>query len=350
MQRNFGLDIMRSVSILLVLLQHIGFYIPGLAPLRLGGVGVEVFFVLSGFLIGGILFKEIHKGNNLFQTLKSFWIRRWFRILPLYYAVLLFKFIVLDNSIGWNIFYYVFFLQNNFYGVQFLDVSWSLVIEEWFYLFSPFYIFFSVRILKSQAKIIASLICFILAVLVLRTLYVEISNVPYVGVNGNFPFRFDSLFLGVLLSFLNFHKHKAFAKLNSGGVFVLGLLLFIGYLFAFIKFSNYVDEIKIFRTLGFLLLPLTISLMVPYISSLTINSDKNILNKYTVLVFTKTSILTYAMYLSHPFVNAYLDGTKVAESLLLKSICSLTLTFLMAWLIYTYFERPILNLRDKIQN
>lgn len=109
MQRNFGLDIMRSVSILLVLLQHIGFYISGLAPLRLGGVGVEVFFVLSGFLIGGILFKEIHKGNNLFQTLKSFWIRRWFRILPLYYAVLLFKFIALDNSIGWNIFYYVFF-------------------------------------------------------------------------------------------------------------------------------------------------------------------------------------------------------------------------------------------------
>lgn len=80
----------------------------------------------------------------------------------------------------------------------------ALLLKSGFICSLSFYIFFSVRILKSQAKIIASLICFILAVLVLRTIYVQMGNVPYVGINGNFPFRFDSLFLGVLLSFLGY--------------------------------------------------------------------------------------------------------------------------------------------------
>lgn len=349
MKRNFGLDIMRSVSILLVLLQHIGFYIPGLAPLRLGGVGVEVFFVLSGFLIGGILFREIDKGQNLYNTLKSFWIRRWFRILPLYYLVLLVKFTLIDHSIGWNIFYYFFFLQNNFYGIQFLDVSWSLVIEEWFYLFAPLYLFAIVRFLKSDIKTIVSIILFILVVLVLRTFYVTATNAPYVGVNGNFPFRFDSLFIGVLLSFLHYKNLNAFRKMSTPVVFVLGLVLFVTYVFIFISFSNVVDEILIFRTLGFLVLPLTISVMVPYVSTLSIDPGKNSTNKFAYLFFTKTSVLTYALYLTHPFVNEFLSHIGFDQSLPIKAISSLSLTFVLSWLVYTFFEHPILKYRDKIK-
>lgn len=349
MKRNFGLDIMRAVSILLVLLQHIGFYIPGLAPLRLGGIGVEVFFVLSGFLIGGILFKEIDKGQNLFLTLKSFWIRRWFRILPLYYAVLLFKFILIDHSIGLNILYYVFFLQNNFYGIQFLDVSWSLVIEEWFYLFSPIYLFFVVKFFKSQVKTIAAIITFIFIILVLRTFYVVATNAPYVGVNGNFPFRFDSLFVGVLFAFLNHKNLPVFQKMKSPRVFFVGLILFITYLLMFINYSTAVDELLIFRTLGFLVFPLCISILIPYITTITINSEKNIFTKMAYHFFTQTSILTYAMYLSHPFINALLEQTRASENLILKCLCSLSLTFLISWLVYNYFERPLLNFRDKIQ-
>src|ERR1035437_3385980 len=110
--------------------------------MEIGSIGVEIFFVLSGFLIGGILFREIDKGNSFVKTLINFWIRRWFRILPLYYAVLLFKFIAIDHSIGWNILYYFAFLQNNFYGINYFSVSWSLVVEEWFYLFAPLFLLF----------------------------------------------------------------------------------------------------------------------------------------------------------------------------------------------------------------
>ncbi len=139
MKRNFGLDLLRAISIWLVLAQHGGINITGLTPLKIGSIGVEIFFVLSGFLIGGILLRDIDKNLSLKQTLINFWTRRWFRILPLYYIILLFKFIVVDHSIGKNILYYVLFLQNNFYGIDFLPVSWSLVIEEWFYLLSQFF-------------------------------------------------------------------------------------------------------------------------------------------------------------------------------------------------------------------
>ena len=54
---------MRAFSIWLVLIQHGGINIPGLMPLKIGGIGVEIFFVLSGFLIGGIIFREIDKKN-----------------------------------------------------------------------------------------------------------------------------------------------------------------------------------------------------------------------------------------------------------------------------------------------
>ena len=57
--RNFGLDVIRFFAIWLVLLQHGGFtIIPNLQGLKIGGFGVEIFFVLSGYLIGGILIKK----------------------------------------------------------------------------------------------------------------------------------------------------------------------------------------------------------------------------------------------------------------------------------------------------
>ena len=70
MNRNFGLDFIRTIAIWLVLLQHAGVTVRGLAPIKIGGVGVEIFFVLSGFLIGGILFKNLSYNKPFFTT---FW-------------------------------------------------------------------------------------------------------------------------------------------------------------------------------------------------------------------------------------------------------------------------------------
>ena len=134
-------------------------------------------------------------------------------------------------SIKPNILYYILFLQNNFYGIQYLEVSWSLVIEEWFYLFTPIFLLVTTTLFKSDKKVFISMICIVICVIVLRTFYVFNGNVPYEGVNGNFPFRFDSLFLGVILAFIKHKKWKLFDIVCSPIVFVLGIILFVGYIY-----------------------------------------------------------------------------------------------------------------------
>ena len=351
MTRNFGLDLIRAISIWLVLIYHAGVNIPGLEPLSIGQIGVEIFFVLSGFLIGGILFKEIDKNNSLFITLKTFWTRRWFRIIPLYYAVLAFKFLAIDDSVGWNLVYYILFLQNNFYGIQFLSVSWSLVIEEWFYLFSPVFLFYCTRIFKTEKGIAFSIVAFILFVVAIRAIYVIHGNVPFSGVNSNFPFRVDSLFIGVLLSFINFKKWQLFNFLSSIKVMIAGFILFFGYLFYYWTQAfpvDTIDEVYFFRILGFLILPLSIGLIIPAVSRFKFNLDRNKVTRGFKFFITWTSVLTYAIYLIHGFVYSKASRILEEDQIFILNVLSFITTYILSWLIYRYFEKPILDYRDKI--
>jgi peptidoglycan/LPS O-acetylase OafA/YrhL len=342
---------MRAISIWMVLAQHGGINIPGLSPLKIGGIGVEIFFVLSGFLIGGILFKEIDKNQPLRKTLGNFWTRRWFRILPLYYLVILFKFIVIDHSIGFNLIYYLLFLQNNFFGIHFFEVSWSLVIEEWFYLFSPFYLIFVTHFFKSEKKIFVSIIVFIALVNLARLGYVIVRNAPYEGVNSSFPFRFDSLFLGVLLAFIKHKKWPAFEKLKSPFIALTGLVCFIAYIYYYWTLSypnQLINNSLLPRTLGFFIMPLTVALMVPFISSIKFNQHKSYANRVFYEIITYTSVLTYAIYLIHTFIFPLVLENSAIPSVLLQWAIALGLTYLTSWLVYQFFEKPILNYRDKI--
>lgn len=119
--RIFGLDVMRAMAIVMVVVAHAVFVFKGYSNsffdiLHIFGfLGVEIFFVLSGFLIGGILFKLFRTKDVSFMDLKHFWIRRWFRTLPLYFLFLIINILIalltgfeLPNSL-WK---YLFFLQN----------------------------------------------------------------------------------------------------------------------------------------------------------------------------------------------------------------------------------------------
>jgi peptidoglycan/LPS O-acetylase OafA/YrhL len=145
------LDGLRGIAVLLVVCWH---YVPRhffryLFPLRIGWVGVDLFFVLSGFLIGGILLDN--RGSESY--FKTFYWRRAHRILPLYYAwmgiVVLLR---LPTQVSkW---YFVFFLQNNVearlptWESGWVGHMWSLAIEEQFYLLAPLAIrFLPLRVL-----------------------------------------------------------------------------------------------------------------------------------------------------------------------------------------------------------
>jgi peptidoglycan/LPS O-acetylase OafA/YrhL len=137
-----GLDGLRTVAVLAVILSHQPIW-------EQGWVGVQLFFVLSGFLITGILYRA--SSHPLRTYLRNFYGRRVLRIFPLYYAYLavLAAAILLGRlpaSAGERLIYAAFYLSNHYTGddagVRLLLHFWSLAVEEQFYLVWPFLIYF----------------------------------------------------------------------------------------------------------------------------------------------------------------------------------------------------------------
>src|SRR3954452_19313690 len=86
-RRNQALDLLRGIAVLLVVVSHYSVALPHPSVLlETGWVGVDLFFVLSGFLISGLLFSEFEKTGTI--NLKRFWIRRGFKIYPPFYALI----------------------------------------------------------------------------------------------------------------------------------------------------------------------------------------------------------------------------------------------------------------------
>jgi peptidoglycan/LPS O-acetylase OafA/YrhL len=214
------LDGLRGIAILLVISLHylndsfhgpFGSFLYRFGSVfRFGWTGVDLFFVLSGFLIGGILL-DARKASNYFST---FYIRRFFRILPIYYLwVTLFAIAALfvGNSVGGLIpndlsalkllpVYYLF-LQNYFslpiwtLAWLWLAVAWSLGIEEQFYLISPPLVrFLSIR--KLKLVLLATLILAPILRAALFLVWPGGKSAMYVWM----PCRADSLAMGMLVA------------------------------------------------------------------------------------------------------------------------------------------------------
>ena len=198
------LDAVRGIAILLVLIHNTDSF-PALhleAISTYGWMGVDLFFVLSGFLITGILL-DAKQSEGYF---KNFYARRCLRIWPLYYSLLIFMFLIVphlhpsdarhifERSSPW--WAYPIFLQNFLVAVPAeaagaLGVTWSLAIEEQFYLIWPLVVrYFSV----AQIKRIAIFV--ILTSPVLRFFLVA----HHVNIYSNFFCRLDGLMAGALLA------------------------------------------------------------------------------------------------------------------------------------------------------
>jgi peptidoglycan/LPS O-acetylase OafA/YrhL len=234
-QRSASLDVLRAVAILLVLGRHMPEFsraeIPFAGPVldlwrRGGWIGVDLFFVLSGFLISGLLFRE-HIG---FGEIKygRFLLRRGFKIYPPFYLLLAVA-VIVAVSTGRSlpagaVWCEALFVQN--YGPSLFPHTWSLAVEEHFYLLLPLLLLALSCGKKTSARFAAlPWICgaVALAALAGRILTIVLCGFSLKGIVFPTHLRIDSLLFGVTLSYFHhFHRERLNAFLEKYRV-ALGL-------------------------------------------------------------------------------------------------------------------------------
>jgi len=356
--RVFGLDLMRTIAILTVVLVHASMLenvdtnFPWIRLID----GVELFFVLSGFLIGGIIIKNFQKKSTFgSKDVCHFWIRRWFRTLPNYFLILILNIIVVYFGIikgdftqfNWKFF---FFLQNftqPFY--DFFWESWSLSIEEWFYILFPvilmvFYLIFKNKTSKKNIFLLA--VCIFLITPVLLRFFIaskfEVDRF-WLGVRVYkvVIYRLDGIAFGLLGAFIKYYYPKIWFK-SRNVAFVLGLLLSYVILYSTWlpnDFSTKVYKLSL-QSLGcFLLLSKFDSLKTA--------------PRFLTRVVTHISLISYSMYL----INSALVAQVIYDNFPPHGTKTAWLLFGIYWvivivastLLYKYYEKPMMDLRDKIK-
>lgn len=365
--RNFGLDALRALAIVLVLLSHTTFLlfhnnIPlSVTVIRtLGAVGVDLFFVLSGYLIGGILFKHIINNTFDFQGLIKFLKRRWFRTLPVYFMVLILNILLLvilgDFQIGERVLLYFPFLQNfTTDHPDFFTEAWSLSIEEYAYLFLPFIFFTILNTLKKGNRKMVFILSTLGVILVLTSLkwiyFTENSVANYSEWSGSFRkvviYRLDSIYYGFIMVYL-VKVYPVFMKKYKSHLFVLGSLLFL-FLHIAIFYFNLQPETHLWFYVFIYLQGVCFSLSMLFPLAIRVNTSQEKLSQIIYFISTRSYsiylvnyslvLLTIERVINLKFLTQ-LEKTAVVISFLL-------ITLFISNLLYSFLEKPILRFRDR---
>ena len=237
-----GLDLLRALAIAWVMLFH-SVWVGGVGPdweglARFGWVGVDVFFVLSGFLIGAPLLRQLQEAPARF-SLAGFYVRRAWRILPAYLTVLAvylaFPVLREDPNLesAWKFLSFSFNLLVDYARNPAFSHAWSLCVEEHFYLLFPLLALGLSGRVKSW-QLLALFAALVLGGVVLRgaiwqhytalqpdrAWFIEALYYPTWS-------RLDALLVGVLLAVAQVHRPRwwAWAQRHANAVLALGLLV-----------------------------------------------------------------------------------------------------------------------------
>jgi peptidoglycan/LPS O-acetylase OafA/YrhL len=382
-KRVFGLDVMRAIAILMVVDSHAtvalkeyynGSFIHYLLP-----DGVELFFVLSGFLIGGILIRSYEKKQDFNrELLLNFWTRRWFRTLPNYYLVLtgLIAFALLR---AWRsglhhtlpdkgtLLSYYFFVQNFTHFIpDFFPETWSLSIEEWSYITLPLVLWCMHRLLAAhwprQRIVLASILFIIIGTNLYR--FITAVQVPLsegeLGYRGIVITRLDAISYGVLTAYAR-HYFPAFWGNESlrKRLFVAGLIMTVLTAFAASIFVLHIYfDLGIFpaytffkRTFYYPLIGVSMALIVPYMDSW--RSATGLWARFGIArAITHISLISYSMYLLNltPIMLTIVERIPTTSWTVgwLKVALFWGLVLVLSTLLYKFFEKPVTELRENL--
>ena len=367
--RVFGLDILRAMAIVLVLAAHTW---PTKAhqqwPHAFAVLGVELFFVLSGFLIGGILIRLAEEDRlHTLRDVWGFWRRRWFRTLPNYYLFLglhlVWRTWVLgfpdQVSTNWE---YLFFVQNLRHPPPFFfPETWSLAVEEWFYLLFPLVLLGALQTLKRPGPAWASAIVLFLVIPTALRLWVAASTGPVDPANLDAQrrtwdtivrmtvmFRLDVVMYGVIAALVAARRPVLWRRM--AGWWPIGLTV-VGVALASIGWHVPLEPADPWH--GFLLWPVMavgFALLLPRFSQ--ISWAKGVAARLTSWI----ARISYALYLCHGLVLLAMwrwmgpkSGIGLEKNTFLWCITAWFLSLAVAGLVYQWFERPMMDLRDRFE-
>jgi peptidoglycan/LPS O-acetylase OafA/YrhL len=339
------LDGLRGLAIIFVILFHANFsFFSG------GFIGVEIFFVLSGFLITSLLIQEFDSTGTI--KLSYFYMRRVLRLGPalllLLIAFCILSFLLLSeekaNRNFIDVLISLFYLSNwarafDFYPPDFLGHTWSLSIEEQFYILWPIILLI---LLRANKKNRLPIICFAVMVALvswLLRIYFVMSDVPLERVYNGLDTRADSLMVGCALGVLipsrlisEKIKDALSGWLEYIAPFSIALLLFLSFI------SNWQDN-RI-HYLGFFVVELLVAILI---LDIIINENSMARKILAMRWLVWVGSISYGLYLWHYpiFKTMFALGFNGLMVVLLGTF----VTFIIAICSYYFLERPMLKFK-----
>jgi peptidoglycan/LPS O-acetylase OafA/YrhL len=361
-ERIAGLDTLRAIAILLVMSFHLNGLFTGIFGdiARCGWMGVDLFFVLSGFLIGSQLFKPLRDGRGISRL--DFYRNRAYRILPAYLVVLALYLLwpAWREQTGMSpLWEFLTFTENLFVDFaknRAFSHAWSLCVEEHFYLLLPL-IAIALAVRPSVRKTCTTIVLFVVFGLAIRSYEFYHVLLPLRGTDSFVPLyleriyyptysRLDGLLAGVSLALVKTFRPAWWTALMQRSNWLLAAGAAILAVATSIFTDRLADRFSASATIiGFPLLALGFALFVASAS------DTRCWFARTRFPFAATlATLAYTLYLTHKEV-AHLAGIylpRFAESgSVLSILFLLVLCLAAAGLLHLTVERPFLALRDR---
>ncbi len=337
------IDSLRALAVISVIIYHAKINIFNVKIFEGGFLGVDIFFVISGYLITSIIITDL-KNNNF--SILNFYERRIRRIIP----VLVFV-IIITFPFGWfyllplqfiefskSALFSLIFSSNIFFwldGVEYIKTeslfkpylhTWSLSVEEQYYLIVPFILIFFYK---------RKLILHILILILLTSLFHAIfSSTKYPVFNFfSLSTRAWEIAAGSIISYLEFSKGSKKIKNNN----LNEIFVFFGLLLIFVSILLFNDEIKHPHLLT--TLPIIGTCLILWFA----NKDLLIIKFLSFRIFIIVGLISYSLYLWHFPLFAFARITGFVEGSILNKIILIFSLFILSFLTYHFIEKKFRN-------
>ena len=351
-----NLDILRGLAILLVLGRHMSPYFPDnlniyvanilKAWLVSGWIGVDLFFVLSGFLVSGLLFSEYKKFGQI--SYKRFFTRRALKIYPSFYIFLAFSVLLFYDKLAsgkilfMNILSELLYFQNYVYGIW--QHTWSLAVEEHFYILLPLLLLLILRMTKRLLYLPALIVSTLFGILIFRS--VTVFEIEELNLQQHFyptHLRIDSLLYGVLISYLYHFKKSVLSRFYEKYKIVLLLGSFAAIPIVLYFFLN---SPFLVSSIGFTILYLAFgNLLLFAIFESTVFGKRKMM---IANMMAKIGVYSYSIYLWHVAVSRFLiNYYRLYDNYYLYLITYILLSIIIGTFVSKIVEYPVLKLRDR---